>query len=141
MYVVAGPSGSGKTSAFRTSFRDRKASPAIVTAPERICEFLKRVLKITYFLVRWRHVPDDIYIPGRLAHRLSKIDRRRQALYTKMFRESLGSTLSWKYQAEVNIPRSSEIIALFFHSSEYVNIIVIGVIHIILRFHSQPSTG
>jgi len=58
-----------------------------------------------------------------------------------MFRESLGSTLSWKYQAEVNIPRSSEIIALFFHSSEYVNIIVIGVIHIILRFHSQPSTG
>jgi len=58
-----------------------------------------------------------------------------------MFRKSLGSTLNFKYHAEVNIPRSSEIITLFFHSSEYITVIVIGVIHIILGLHSQPSIG
>jgi hypothetical protein len=52
-----------------------------------------------------------------------------------------GSTLNRKYHAEVNVPCSSEIIALFFHSSEYIAVIVIGVIQIILRLYSQPSTG
>jgi len=142
MHVVAGPSGSGKTSAFPgIHFGTEKQPQPSLRPPSVFANFWRVVSKSPISWCDGVMCLTTFTFPGRFSHRLGKIDRRRQALCTKIFRELFGSTLNRKYHAEVNVPCSSEIIALFFHSSEYIAVIVIGVIQIILRLYSQPSTG
>jgi len=58
-----------------------------------------------------------------------------------MFCKAFSPILNWKYHTKINISRLSEIIALFFHSSQHIAVIVIGINHI--RVPSSPilSTG
>jgi len=85
-------------------------------ASERICDSLQGTLKIADFSVRWFHVLDDVYVPRKLLHLLSKIDRCHKAFCAEMFGKLFSRTLNRKYHTEVDMPRYREIIALFFQS-------------------------
>ena len=69
---------------------------------------------------------DNEHVPREALRYFSKLHRNLVTEPFETFRKYLCRVFIWEYNCEVDITRSSQIVAMRLHSSEHIAVIVVG---------------
>jgi hypothetical protein len=79
--------------------------------------------------VRRLHVGDDYDVPRKFLNRLRELDRCRVAKFAEVPCELFSNIFGWKYNSEIDVAGTGEIIASLMHPSKCISILVTREYH------------